>query len=141
MDVSSGATASFQPAPLQGNGTIDVDQGGTVDVARVVAGLHMDVDRGGTLVVGSYGSPALGFLGTINEAPGGVVDVLSAPGAVSEIFHRSTGTLDLLNRTGANVAELKFAGASTLYATADGGGGMDITTAHHIGSLPTIFVH
>ena len=51
------------------------------------------------------------------------------------------GTLDLLNRTGANVAELKFAGASTLYATADGGGGMDITTAHHIGSLPTIFVH
>jgi hypothetical protein len=141
MSVSNGSTANFSLLPLQGAGTLEIDAGGTVDVTRVVAGLHLDVDRGGTLVVGSYGSPALGFLGTINEAPGGVVDVLSAPGAVSEIFHRSTGTLDLLNRTGANVAELRFAGASTLYATADGGGGMDITTAHHIGSLPTIFVH
>jgi hypothetical protein len=57
------------------------------------------------------------------------------------VFHRSTGTLDLLNSTGGNVAELRFSGASTLYATADGSGGMDITTAHHIGSLPAIFTH
>ena len=69
------------------------------------------MSAGGTLVVDPHYRPTLAFLGTISEAPGGVVDVLNATTAVEEIFHRSTGMLDLLDKTGAAVASLKFAGS------------------------------
>ena len=92
--------------------------------------------RGGKLVTSSD----LNFLGTIHEASTGTTDVLNTTNAVEEVFHRSTGVLDLLNKADIDVAELKFAGAWNLDTTPDGQG-YEHTTAHHMGSLPTIFTH
>ena len=142
MIVAGGSTADFSRAPLQGNGTIYVEGSSTVDVNKVVAGLHVDVLSGKLVDTNGFGaSGGMSFLGTIDETAGGTTDVLNATTAVEETFNRSTGVLDLLNKSGVDVAQLKFAGASTLYTTPDAAGGMDITTAHHAGSLPTIFVH
>ena len=137
MIVANGSTADFSNASLQGNGTIYMVDDSTLDVRQVSAGLHMDVLNGGTLVV----NDGMGFQGTIYETPNAVTDVLNAKTAVKEIFHQSTGVLDLVNQIGADVASLKFAGAATLYTTPNVAGGMDITTGHHVGSLPVIFIH
>jgi hypothetical protein len=85
----------------------------------------------------------MSFLSSTHEAAGGEIDVLNATGANLEVFHRTTGMLDLYHSgsgPSALLASLKFAGDSSLYTTPDGHGGMDITTAHHVGSLPAIFV-
>jgi len=138
LTVSNGSTADFSHAPLQGSGTIDVEAGATVDVNKVAAGLNVDLNGGTLVATNNYGS-GLSFLGAIHQAPAGTTDVLYATAATHEVFHGSTGMLDLLDQTGAAVASIKFAGASTLYTTPDGHGGMAITTTHHIGSLPTVF--
>jgi hypothetical protein len=97
----------------------------------------MDLLNGGTLVA----NDGMRIQGTIYETPNAVTDVLNAKTAVKEIFDRSTGVLDLVDQSGADVASLKFAGAATLYTTPNVAGGMDITTGHHVGSLPVIFIH
>jgi hypothetical protein len=134
MTVSNGSSADFL-APVQGSGTIDVDAGSTVDLDRVTAGLHVDL-AGGSLITGQ--TFRMAFLGTIHESASGSVDVMNAAGATEEIFHRSTGMLDLVNGSGTTVAALKFSGDPTLYTTPNGSGGMDITTTHQAASLPTI---
>jgi hypothetical protein len=62
---------------------------------------------------------------------------MNAADATQEIFHRSTGLLDLVNGSGTTVAALKFSGDRTLFTTPNRSGGMDITTTHHATSLPT----
>jgi hypothetical protein len=138
LTVSNHSTADFSFAPLQGGGTVDIETGATVDVSRVAAGLNIDLNSGTLVASNTYG--AMSFLGTIHEAAAGTTDVLNATTAVKEVLHASTGMLDLLDQAGTTVAALKFAGASTLYTTPDGHGGMDITTTHHTGSLPTVFL-
>ena len=135
MTVSHGSTADFLTAPVKGSGTIDVGAGSTVDLDRVTAGLHVDL-AGGSLVTGQVFRMA--FLGTIHESASGSVDVMNTADATQEIFHRSTGMLDLVNGSGTTVAALKFSGDPTLYTTPNGSGGMDITTTHQAASLPTI---
>jgi hypothetical protein len=137
LGVSGGSTANFTTAPLEGHGTIDVVGSGTVDVGRVLAGLHMDVFKGGELIINN----GMQFQGTIVEDNGGGVDVLNAGSAVREVLHQATDTLDLLNKSGATVADLKFSGDPTLYAASDGRGGMDILTLPVLHPLPITFAH
>ena len=139
MTVSHGSTADFSFAPVQGRGMIDIESGGTVTADRIAAGLHIYVGCDGKLVTGTVFKMA--FLGTIHETASGVVEVPNAKTVTSELFDRSTGVLDLLDKSGAVVDRLKFSGAHMLYTTPDGHGGMDITTAHHAGSLPVFFAH
>jgi hypothetical protein len=67
--------------------------------------------RGGKLVTSS----GLNFLGTIHEASAGTTDVLNTTNAVEEVFHRSTGVLDLLNKADIDVAEQGRAAQPALY--------------------------
>jgi hypothetical protein len=142
MVVAGGSTVDFSQCRLQGSGTIYAEGGCTVDVKTVSAGLRVDL-MGAKLIYtnGTGGFTGGPFNGTIYENTSGTTDVLNATTSVKEAFNQSTGTLDLLNATGGTTAELHFVGDPTLYTTPDGKGGMDITTAHHIGSLPTIFTH
>jgi hypothetical protein len=140
MVVSKGSTADLSHTPLQGNGSIFVSTGATVDLDRVVAGINVYMGDG-TVVYSNLPYHRMQFLGAVHEGPFGTTDVLNASNAVEEIFNRSTGVLDLLSGYGTTVAELRFAGGYDLYTTPDGRGNMDITTAHHQGSLPTIFTH
>jgi hypothetical protein len=88
----------------------------------------------------------------INEASGGFVFVGGgATSATREIFHQASGVMDLLNKSGAQVASVQFAPSSHEYASTldlrpgNGGtvtGSMEITTNPHFpGNLPTTFTH
>jgi hypothetical protein len=106
----------------------------------VVAGLHVDVDKTGRLLPLHPNSA-----GTISEAPGAFVLVQGAQTAASEVFHQATGTLDLLNGSGAQVASLQFAPGSHEYTSNQnvGAGGFVAITTNPLfpGNLPTTFTH
>ena len=115
---ASGVT--LNAATVTGHGTLEMESGGVVAMTNLIAGLHADVGKGSSL---ELFSPNNG--GTINEANGGIVFVtnLAAP-ATSEVFHRATGTADLLSASGAQVAQLKFDPGERIYAyPTDGPGG------------------
>lgn len=138
MSVTNHSIADFDNATLAGTGTIHVSSSGTVDVNHIIAGLHMNVDKGGTLFLHNPNSA-----GRINLAAGGAVFVAGASDAMKEVFHEATGTLDLLNRSGVQVASLKFAPGSHEYTSAASfhGGLLEITTNHAmVGNLHTTFV-
>jgi hypothetical protein len=134
LTVTNNSVADFKTAPLHGSGTINIEAGGTVDLQLLAAGLHANVDKGGLLFLAQPNAA-----GIINEAAGGTVAVVGL-GATHEIFHQASGVLDLLNKSGAQVASLQFAPGSHEYAKQAPGGLMDITigAAH---ALPTIFTH
>ncbi len=137
MSVTNHSVANFDDARLAGTGTIHVGSGSIVDALTIVAGLHMDVDRGGALSL-LYPNSA----GTINLASGGVVYVAHATTATKEIFHEASGTLDLLNKSGVQVASLKFAPGSHEYTSTAPihGGLLEITTNPLMaGNLHTTF--
>ena len=159
MTVSNQSTADFHNATLEGHGTVNIEAGSTVDMSTVLAGLHVNVAKGGYLLLQSAnGHPPtdLSFHGTINEAAGGTVLVYGAQSAVREIFHTATGTLDLLNKAGTQIASLQFAPGSREYTEvghAPGGPANNqfaviTTTPTLFGqpapasvALPTIFTH
>ena len=88
MTVSNQSTAYFRPVKLEG-GTVNVEAGSVVDMNTVLAGLHVNVAKGGYLLLQSQNPQAAPstFRGTINEAAGGTVLVYGAQSAVREIFH------------------------------------------------------
>jgi hypothetical protein len=137
--VSSRSFADFTHTPLRGAGTVHVQSSAIVEVNAVVAGLNLYVDKGAELVF-AHSGPAKKMLGTIHAAAGGDTWVGSVATAAAEIFHRSTGELDIVDRWGTDLVSLKFSGASSLYAT-PAFGGVDITTTRQAHSLPTLFVH
>ncbi len=47
MTVSHGSTADFRHATLEGHGTVNIDAGSVVDMNTVLAGLHVNVAKGG----------------------------------------------------------------------------------------------
>ena len=157
MTVSNQSTADFRPVRLEGHGTVNVDAGSTVDMNTVLAGLHVNVAKGGYLLLQSQNPQvAPSFQGTINEAAGGTVLLYGAQSAVREIFHTATGTLDLLNKVGTQIASLQFAPGSREYTEiglAPGGPANNqfavITTVPTLYgqpapasvALPTIFTH
>jgi hypothetical protein len=77
-------------APLEGHGIVEAAGNGVVDVGRVLAGLHMDVFKGGQLIINN----GMQFQGTISEDNGGLVDVLNAGSAVREVLHQATDTTE-----------------------------------------------
>lgn len=139
MSVSNNSVANYANATLQGPGTVHIGSGSTVDMKTVLAGLHVDVDRGGRLSL-LYPNSA----GTINEAAGGYVLIGGATTAASEVFHQASGTLDLLDKSGVQVASVQFAPGSHEYNSTlpIHGGLLEITTNPTMpGNLPTTFIH
>jgi hypothetical protein len=73
LTVQRGSTADFKAAPLQGHGTIHVEDGSRVNLNTVLAGLHVDLDRGALLFLQSPQIPPTPttpplFKGLIDEA-------------------------------------------------------------------------
>jgi hypothetical protein len=140
--VAGGSMLDAHQATIQGPGTIYADHS-TVTIRSLLAGLRVDLISAGLVYTNTtpeFGAPGTVTGGTIYENPTSAVSVLNAATSTEEIFHRSTGILDLQNAAGATTAQLRFApGDSQLYTTPTASGVMDITTAHHAGSLPTIF--
>jgi hypothetical protein len=137
MYVNTHSVANFNNANLAGTGTFHIASGGTVDLRALAAGLHADVDKGGMLFLGGPNSA-----GTIIEAAGGAVFIKGATTATHEIFHEASGTLDLLNKSGVQVASLKFAPGSHEYTSVAPihGGLLEITTNPMMaGNLHTTF--
>ena len=156
LTVSNGSMANFQDAALRGPGTINVgngsnlEAGASVDMNTVLAGLHVNVARNSELILRPENAGgAMSFHGTISEAAGSLIEVYGAARtAVREIFHTATGTLDLLNKVGTQVASLQFAPGSREYTSISPGAQgqyVNITTSPITGptahTLPTIFTH
>jgi hypothetical protein len=153
MNVSANSTANFDNATLSGSGTLNIQAGGTVDAKTISAGLHVNVANGGVLSLLSPSSGEMSSVGMIHEAAGGRVFIgglpMSEPGplstATSEVFHEASGTLDLLNKSGAQVASLQFAPGSHEYTSTVSSRGaffLDITTNPALlGTLHTTFTH
>jgi hypothetical protein len=131
MSVSNGSTANFSAALLQGRGTIDVLGDSIVDVNHVIAGLQFDLLKGSNL----YLSNGMTFQGTINEGAGGYTEIENASTAVREIFHQATGTVDLLNKSGALVADVKSSNG-VLYAEQGGHGIVQLSELPFPGTCP-----
>jgi hypothetical protein len=137
MSVTNNSVANFANVTVKGPGTIHVGSGSTVDMQAIAAGLHVDVDKGGKLSLLYPNST-----GTINESAGGAVFIGGATTATKEVFHEASGTLDLLNKSGAQVASLKFAPGSHEYTSTAPihGGLLEITTnPMMVGNLHTTF--
>jgi hypothetical protein len=153
LTVSNGSTANLQDAAVQGHGTVNIGAGNaeafgnTVLMDAVLAGIHVNVGKGSELILQNLRNPggAISFHGTISEAAGSTIEVYGAQTAVREIFHTATGTLDLLNKVGTQVASLQFAPGSREYTSispnAQGQYATITTDAHAAHTLPTIFTH
>lgn len=144
LDVSNHSTAEFY-GPMKGGGTVNIDPTSIVNTQATVAGLRFNVD--GLLNVNTTAVTGP-FLATIKEGDTGVVDIYHGPGfanmatVVDAVLHTKSNILDLDGANGVPVMSLQFANSDkTLYATADGHGGLDITTHQLAGSLPTMIVH
>ena len=137
MEFHNQSVGNYQLSPLEGHGSIAIDEGSTVSVDQVSAGIFIGVNNGQLNL-----SNGMTFLGTVSEGPLGNIDITGAGTASKEIFHTASGMLDLENKSGKIVAAVKFVGASSLWTTPDGHGGMDVTTMPHLGSsLPVTFTH
>jgi hypothetical protein len=149
MTVGNNSVADFSQAKLAGNGTVNIGFSGEVDMKKLLAGINVNISGGRLHFIGvrSALSPPVYETGTIYETGGTSVVELDANVAnlpAKEIFHKATGTMDLLNKHGSLVAELQFAPHSREYAQVerhDGGASVLITTTHQAHDLPTIFVH
>ena len=51
MTVSHESTADFHNATLEGHGTVNIEAGSMVDMSTVLAGLHVNVAKGGELLL------------------------------------------------------------------------------------------
>jgi hypothetical protein len=153
LNVSHGSMANFQDAKVGGHGTVNIGAGAygdtnTVTMNNVLAGLHVNVANHSHLILRAEDTGgAISFHGTISEAAGATVSIFgAASSAVREIFHTATGTLDLLNKVGTQVASLQFAPGSREYTEISPGAQyVAITTSPIAGpaahTLPTIFTH
>ena len=145
LTVDKHSTADIRNSTLLGNGTINIEGNSEVDIRALSDNISVNVDKGMLFVYGWNGpNPAHGF---IQEGSKGTIDIQTygAANAQALMFHRDSGIVDLvdfrtLNSTGP-ITSIRLAGTQTAYATPDGHGGMDITTARHANSLPTIFEH
>jgi hypothetical protein len=142
LAVGGRSVVDSRDAPIQGGGLIDVEAGGTVDLNTVRAGLHIDVDRGGMLLLQDplTGLPP-SMQGVIREGSGGLIVLDGAVGETKEVFHTATGVMDLLSAGGAVVAALDFAVGSREYAAIGAGGAVDISSTPIRGGLPVSFTH
>jgi hypothetical protein len=145
MIVANKSVADFSHATLKGNGTVSVGYSAEVDMKNLLAGINVVV-AGGRLHLLRPGAGEIHETGTIYETGGTSLVELDVPQVpTKEIFHTATGTMDLLNKAGAEVASLKFAPGSREYAQVEGGAGhgptVFITTTPEAHALPTIFVH
>lgn len=150
------------------NGTMNIDGSSTVNMDYVKVGgvgtIHLTGENA-LLRMGSVGAGetvvldggmlsltnGMNFLGTITDSapassrigPIASVAVYNAMDAVQEIFNRTTGSLDLFNAQGTEVAKLTFAGTGDLYAAPTTGlatNYMSITSHPSAGALAVSFV-
>jgi hypothetical protein len=128
--------------------TIDVGGYGTAPagIDGVDAGIHVDLTRGGVLNI----NDGMRFLGQIDMGRSATVNVnsqlFSSPpqplGAVAEVWHSATDSLELLNSVGQDVARINFAnGTPELYAAPNAVGGVAMTEHFATGDLPVTVVH
>ena len=150
------------------NGTINIDGSSTVNmdyVAVTGSGIFHLMGEDALLRAGSFGAGntvvldggmlsltnGMDFLGTITDSapaasrigPISSVAVYNAMGAVQETFDRTTGVLGLFDASGAQLANLKFAGSGDLYATRTNGlstNYVSITSHPSAGALPVSFI-
>ena len=144
INVAKGSSAEFY-GPMFGDGTVKIDASSTVSTQATVVGLQFDVDGLLNINATAVSGP---FLATIKEGATGTVDVYHGPGfanlsgVVETILHTKSGVLDLDGAGGVPLMSIQFADSNNaLYTTADGHGGLDITTHQMVGSLPSVISH
>jgi hypothetical protein len=143
MSIDGTSTVNLDYVAVSGSGKFHLTGANALLRAGTVSASETVVLDGGKLSL----TNGMNFLGTITDSSPTVsrigaassVDIYNALTAVRETFNRTTGVLDLFDKLGSEVANLKFAGSGTLYAAPTIGQAtnyMAITSHSTAGALP-----